>query len=472
MNLQNFYAGGFTALNTGLITDSYSKNTVAQKSAGTFGGFCAENKGEIIRCAAQGAVRGSGRKNGFCARQNGSLQDCFWLRHAKDAEKQWVDWDISFEMSGLEETQLNGWDFHHVWKITGEAGKKHLALFDIPETKAGEVQEIRSRADLKKFAEEVNSGKAEPGKIYRLMADINMGGASWNPAGLDENTPFCSFFDGNGHSIRNFTVHAGKHPYAGLFGYVDRRGTVANLHVDCTLTGHGSSAGPVCGANSGTIINCTAASVSDLSRYTGGLAGQNHGSIMRCAAFGKIRKSFPIPWPLFAAMLVMLSIPAPAYFYMTAQQDAQEIFAPVILDPNAEPIAPEAEITPDPEDTSDNNATFIMNAEMYVSTENYTGAIGLKCPTWSSRGFVATVYLTQADQAKIGYSGGSDIVLYQSGLLAPGYGIDNITLGNLPDGSKLPAGEYEFSVLLEFYNVETNEKAATNTVIPLEVTIE
>ena len=46
-----------------------------------------------------------------------------------------------------------------------------------------------------------------------------------------------------------------------------------------------------------------------------------------------------------------------------------------------------------------------------------------------------------------------------------------ITLGALPDGTRLPAGEYELSVLLEFYDIETNEKSAVNTVVPLEVTI-
>lgn len=46
-----------------------------------------------------------------------------------------------------------------------------------------------------------------------------------------------------------------------------------------------------------------------------------------------------------------------------------------------------------------------------------------------------------------------------------------ITLAPLPDGSKLPAGTYELSVLLEFYDMETNEKSAVNTEVPLEVTV-
>lgn len=147
----------------------------------------------------------------------------------------------------------------------------------------------------------------------------------------------------------------------------------------------------------------------------------------------------------------------------------------MILDPNAEPIQPEDEeiITPPPtEEATDTSASFIMNAEMWVSTENYAGQIGLRCPTWSTRGFVATVRLTAEDQARIGYTGGGEYEeLYQSGLIAPGYGVDVITLGALPDGSRLLAGEYELSVLLEFYDTETNEKSAVNTVIPLEVTV-
>ena len=183
-------------------------------------------------------------------------------------------------------------------------------------------------------------------------------------------------------------------------------------------------------------------------------------------------KELPAPWWATALLLLLLCFPLPIYFSLTPQAAAAEIFAPVILDPNAKPIEPEKEMTPEPDEVTDTSASFIMNAEMYVGTGNYTGAIGLRCPTWSTRGFVATVRLTAEDQRKIGYAGdGGMVSLYQSGLIAPGYGVDVITLGSLPDGSKLPAGTYELSVLLEFYNIQTNEKAAVNSILPLETTV-
>lgn len=63
-----------------------------------------------------------------------------------------------------------------------------------------------------------------------------------------------------------------------------------------------------------------------------------------------------------------------------------------------------------------------MNAEMYVSTENYAGSAGLRCPSWSSRGFVATVRLTPEDQARLGYDGGDFVTLYQSASSPPATG--------------------------------------------------
>ena len=218
---------------------------------------------------------------------------------------------------------------------------------------------------------------------------------------------------------------------------------MANLAVDCMLLGRGTYAAPLCAINEGELVNCTATAHSALSHYTGGLVAQNSGSVFRCSALGRIGKGAPVPWWATALLLLLLCFPLPVYFALTAQAAGPELFAPVILDPNAQPIDPEESYIPAPEEEeSDTSASFIMNAEMYVSAENYAGAIGLRCPTWSTRGFVATVRLTAEDQARIGYAGdGEPVPLYESGLIVPGYGVDVITLGALPDGRRLPARE-------------------------------
>ena len=471
--LQAKRLGGFAALNLGLIEDCYSKIAVRAPALARSGGFCGENRGSLRRCAAQGRVTRGLERSGFTAVQKGAAEDCFWLRGGKENEADWADWHLSREGAALRREHLEGWDLEQVWHLLEEGGDAPLRLHraPAPEGDYARVVEIGDRAALLDFARAVNSGEARPDTLYRLTADIDLGGRAWTPVGTDQEQPFQGCFDGGGHRISHFVVRAGKHHLAGFFGCVGRRGRVEGLSVDCVILGHGTYAAPLCAVNEGTLADCTATARCDLSHYTGGLVAQNSGAVRRCAALGRLGKGVPVPWWAAALLLLLLCFPLPAYFALTAQAAGQEIFAPVIIDPNARPIDPEEEVMPEPEEPDDTSASFIMNAEMYVSSENYAGTIGLRCPTWSTRGFVATARLTEEDQLRAGYTGGGTVVLYQSGLIAPGYGVDVITLSALPDGRKLPPGEYELSVLLEFYDVQTNEKSAVNTVIPLEVTV-
>ena len=470
---QKRHLGGFVALNNGIISDCYSWVDLHQAEHGVSGGFCGENRGKLERCAAQGRVWGKRKRSGFCGQQSGRCSGGVWLRPEQAAEEQWQDWAQGVPEGALTPERLEGWDLERVWHLESAPGEgPRLRLYDRREVREdyGRVVEIGSRQALLEAARQINSGAAEPDTCYRLTVDIDLGGRGWQPMGADGNTPFRGCFDGGGHEIRNLLIHSGQHPFAGLFGHVAGDGVVCNLRLDCQLVGRGSTAAPLCAVNDGEIINCTVRFHAEPSRYTGGLVGQNNGVIQRTSTWGKLRRRAAPPWWLAALLLLLLSLPAPIYFALTAQAAGQEIFAPVILDPNAVPI--EAEFTPAPAEEEDSSAAFIMNAEMYVSRENYAGAIGLRCPSWSTRGFVATVRLTPEDQARAGWSGdGSYVPLYQSGLIVPGYGVDVITLGALPDGRRLPAGDYELSVLLEFYDVVTNEKSAVNTVVPLEVTV-
>ena len=465
--------GGFAALNLGLIEDCYSGTTL---TAGPAGGFCGENRGVLRRCAAQGRVTRGKERAGFVRHQTGTVEQCLWLRGEGARQEDWTDWHLSREAASLRAEHLEGWDLEGTWSLRPEDEGHRLRLYDLPAPAAGyaRVVDIGDRAALLEFGRAVNAGEAAPDTLYRLTADVDLGGRAWTPAGADQNQPFLAAFDGGGHRISNFTLQAGKHHLAGFFGWVGEGGRVVNLAVDCVILGHGTYAAPLCAVNEGELVNCTATAHSVLSQYTGGLVARNGGTVLRCSALGRLGKGAPLPWWAAALLLLLLCFPAPVYFAITAQAAGPEIFAPVILDPNAVPIEPDDEdVTPPPdEEVTDTSASFIMNAEMWVSTENYAGTAGLRCPTWSTRGFVATVRVTAEDLARVGISSDQEYqTLYQSGLIVPGYGVNVITLGPLADGSRLPPGEYELSVLLEFYDVETNEKASVNTVIPLETTV-
>ncbi len=474
MAQQKRFLGGFVALNTGHITNCYSKISLRQRAHTCSGGFCGENQGLLDYCAAQGYVRGKGEKSGLCGRQKGLCPHSFWLRNSQMTPSDWLDWDLSISAEALSVQHLESWNLEEVWYLHSEKSPVRLSLYNHPPVPADGVRvvEIADLQSLFDFARQINEGESDSGTVYRLTADLDLGGRAWTPIGFDSNLPFSGCFDGGGHRICNFKILADKYPFAGFFGCVAKSGQVQNLQVDCVLLGQGSAAAPLCAHNEGEIVNCTASFHGEPSRYTGGFVAQNSGCVRNCAALGRIGQNPPIPWWAVACLLVALCIPLPVYFSLSAQAMGPEVYAPMILDPNAEPFAPEEAMIPEPEEEDDTSASFVMNTEMFLSTENPTGRIGLRCPSWSTRGFVATVRISQADLAQIGYSIEEDyLTLYQSGLIAPGYGVDVITLHPLPGNIALPAGTYTFSVLLEFYDMQTNEKSTVNTVVPLTVTV-
>ena len=97
------------------------------------------------------------------------------------------------------------------------------------------------------------------GKTIVLDADINLGGKTVKGIGGDDN--FAGVFDGQGHTISNFTVDASNRSYyAGLFNQVSHGGTVKNLTVKgATIIGN-SMVGAVASSVdlSATVDNCRA----------------------------------------------------------------------------------------------------------------------------------------------------------------------------------------------------------------------
>lgn len=464
--------GGFTALNAGVITDCYS--AVKIKSRDSVAGFCVENSGKLTRCLFRGHIHDNSKNDlgGLCLRQGGSLKDCLWIKWDNENHKdKYRDWSF-----GLDREYAV--DFFENWCMTGHWAKTNdrrliELIIDplIPSSDA--VIKISSKRDLEKISSDLIEGRVVPGTKYLLTKDIDMGGCNWTPIGCDNYAPFDCHFEGNGHTIKNFCVNATKHAYAGLFGCIGKHGHISNLTVDCVIKGSGTWSGPICGYNRGTITQCVTRVRTSFSRYTGGFVGVNEGNISRCCAHGKVYPlAAPILWISPAIIsLIMAFVISLSFFIDSTSPSGPEYFAPIIIDPNAKPFE-DTIPKPDPNEITPTNATFIMNSEMTVSSEDYIGVIGLRSPSWSTRGFVATVRVTKADLQKQGIGVNDDFTtIYQSGLIQPGFGVDVITLSSLPDGTKLPAGEYEFSVRFEFYNIENNEKSAVDSVVPLKVVI-
>lgn len=91
MTHQTYKLGGFVALNTGRIMDSYCQMKLRGNVGALSGGFCGENRGELRRCFARGQVMGRGKRGGFAARQDGTAEHCFWQRSEGMDASDWPD---------------------------------------------------------------------------------------------------------------------------------------------------------------------------------------------------------------------------------------------------------------------------------------------------------------------------------------------------------------------------------------------
>jgi hypothetical protein len=84
-------------------------------------------------------------------------------------------------------------------------------------------------------AEQMNEIGAEPndwGKHFKLTADIDLSnytGTDFNVIGIFLSNPFTGVFEGNNHTISNFSYTSMHRNFTGLFGYVTDGGEIKNL---------------------------------------------------------------------------------------------------------------------------------------------------------------------------------------------------------------------------------------------------
>ncbi len=144
----------------------------------------------------------------------------------------------------------------------------------------GDPYRIATPQDLNDIA----SNAADLGSHFALVNDINIAdftGAQFNIIG-DLNTPFTGVFDGNQHTISNFTWTWGDRHLVGLFGFVGAGAQIKNLKMENVSinAGNGFYIGGLVGLNyQGAITNChLTGSVAGNGTKIGGLAGMNYSS--------------------------------------------------------------------------------------------------------------------------------------------------------------------------------------------------
>ena len=143
---------------------------------------------------------------------------------------------------------------------------------------------------LLNVAELVNGGKSDIN--ITLDKNIDLTGKDWTPIGTDYDNSYKGTFDGGGHTITGLTITT-KDQFVGLFGYLNRAGTVKNVvmeGIQITSNHMFGNTGGVAGFSWGTIENCSVSGSVSGTKCVGGVVGaQKAGSITGCSSSATVK---------------------------------------------------------------------------------------------------------------------------------------------------------------------------------------
>ena len=174
---------------------------------------------------------------------------------------------------------------------------------------------VTSADGLMNIVKLVNGGKTDIN--ITLDKNIDLTGKDWTPIGTSFDNSYKGTFDGGGHTITGLTVTTNDQ-FVGLFGYLNRAGTVKNVVMEgiqitsnhmfgctggvvgyswgtienCSVSGSVSGTdcvgGVVGSQKAGSIIGCCTSATVKGTHYVGGVAGEKWGTMTACYATGNV----------------------------------------------------------------------------------------------------------------------------------------------------------------------------------------
>ena len=193
---------------------------------------------------------------------------------------------------------------------------------------------VTSADGLMNIAELVNGGKTDIN--ITLDKNIDLTGKGWTPIGTNYDNSYTGTFDGGGHTIKGLTVTTNDQ-FVGLFGYLNRAGTVKNVVMEgiqitsnhmfgctggvvgyswgtienCSVSGSVSGTdcvgGVVGSQKAGSIIGCSSSATVKGTHYVGGVAGEKWGTMIACYATGNVTLEIGSPKNLSGGGVVGLN---------------------------------------------------------------------------------------------------------------------------------------------------------------------
>ena len=129
---------------------------------------------------------------------------------------------------------------------------------------------------LSSLAFDSETGAVTNGTSFKAWTTIG-NGSKW----------FTGTFDGKGKTISGLYFNNGGQSYVGLFGWI-YGGTVKNVGVVDSYINGGNNTGGLCGQNVGTISNCYYIGSVSGNLTVGGLCGNNTSTISNCYSIGSV----------------------------------------------------------------------------------------------------------------------------------------------------------------------------------------
>ena len=193
---------------------------------------------------------------------------------------------------------------------------------------------VTSADGLMHVADLVNGGKTDIN--ITLDKNIDLTGKGWTPIGTSFDNSYKGTFDGGGHTITGLTVTTNDQ-FVGLFGYLNRAGTVKNVVMEgiqitsnhmfgctggvvgyswgtienCSVSGSVSGTdcvgGVVGSQKAGSIIGCCSSATVKGTHYVGGVAGEKWGTMTACYATGNVTLEIASPKNLSGGGVVGLN---------------------------------------------------------------------------------------------------------------------------------------------------------------------
>jgi len=273
-------------------SDWYSKSSVFGNDY--VGGLTGTNGGIIDSCFSTGLVSGNSYVGGLVGRNYSGIIASFW-----DTESSGQT--ASGGGHGLTTAQMKddyfysifGWS-GNVWTLPENdyphlawenAGGDYISDPNVTMAGSGTANDPWQVASVDDFLV-ISSGNYFWDKHYVLTSNIDLDGIAVNTIGYDRYNCFTGTFDGNEHTISNFSCeNPSQSSYVGLFSVLGVGSYIANLGLTNVSVAGAEHTGSLAGWNEeGTVFSCySTGEVNGQQMRTGGLIGSNYkGTIHSC----------------------------------------------------------------------------------------------------------------------------------------------------------------------------------------------